>query len=254
MRAGQGELPETGIAAPAGYHIREMREADWPEVSRIYQQGIDSGLATFETRCPSLEQWEAAHLPECRLVILREGSVLGFAALSAVSSRAVYAGVAEVSIYIDAGSRGQGLGKTLLTALLKCSRDAGFWTLQSGILAENLASIRLHECCGFRRVGYRERIARDSQGLWRSTLLMENNSLAGETSGFATAPDKTADYAKKELDEALKAISSIISKCEKVQPKLRPGSAQASLLKHRIKALRISGSLIRTALGEGDQP
>ena len=158
------------------YLIRGMQEADWPDVWRIYQQGMDTNLATFETKCPAWEQWDASHEQRCRLVVTRGDEVHGFAALSAVSVRCVYAGVAEISIYIDEACRGQGLGKALLRQLIGCSEENGFWTLQSGIMQENAASVSLHESCGFRRVGCRERIGRDRYGVWRNTILMERRS------------------------------------------------------------------------------
>ena len=163
----------------AAYQIRGMSETDWPDVSRIYQQGMDTNLATFETKCPAWEQWDVSHEKCCRLVITQGDTALGFACLSAVSGRCVYAGVAEVSIYIDEAQKGQGLGKTLLHELIRCSEESGFWTLQSGIMQENTASIRLHESCGFRRVGYRERIGRDRFGIWRNIVLMERRSVNG---------------------------------------------------------------------------
>lgn len=158
------------------YQIRRLSHKDWPDVRRIYQQGMDTNLATFETNCPVWEEWEASHLQACRLVITEDIKVLGWAALSPVSGRCVYAGVAELSLYIDSGCRGQGLGKALLRELISCSQENGFWTLQSGIMQENIASIHLHESCGFRMVGYRERIGRDRFGTWRNTVLMEKRS------------------------------------------------------------------------------
>jgi len=156
--------------------IREMTESDWPDVSRIYREGIETGLATFERECPAYEKWDAAHLKVCRLVAAADGRVVGWTALSPVSTRCVYAGVAEVSIYIDRRCRGKGIGRRLLCELICRSEENGFWTLQSGIFSENEASVRLHKSCGFRTVGCRERIARDRLGIWRSTLLMERRS------------------------------------------------------------------------------
>ena len=158
------------------YQIRPMHDADWPAVSRIYQEGIDTNLATFQSESPTWEEWDASHLKDCRLVVTEAGSVLGWAALTAVSGRCVYAGVAEVSIYIRQESRGRGAGKELLLELIKLSEENGFWTLQSGIMQDNQASIRLHESCGFRMVGYREKIGRDRFGTWRNTVLMEKRS------------------------------------------------------------------------------
>lgn len=159
------------------YQIREMTEADWPEVSRIYQEGIDTNLATFQSECPTWDEWNSSHLKDCRLVITEEGSeVVGWAALTAVSGRCVYSGVAEVSIYVAQSHRGRGVGKALLLELIHISERGGFWTLQSGIMQENTASIRLHKSCGFRMVGYREKIGRDRFGNWRNNVLMEKRS------------------------------------------------------------------------------
>jgi phosphinothricin acetyltransferase len=158
------------------YEIRALTEADWPDVSRIYQLGMDTNRATFQSECPSWDEWNRSHLKPCRLVIAKDGAVLGWAALTAVSGRCVYAGVAEVSIYIDPAAQGQGVGTKLLLALIAESEQNGFWTLQSGILQDNEASIRLHTRCGFRMVGYRERIGKDRFGVWRNTVLMERRS------------------------------------------------------------------------------
>ena len=175
--------------------IREMLETDWPDAGRIYQEGMDTGLATFQTECPSWAVWDASHLKACRLVATVEGQVAGWAALTAVSSRCVYAGVAEVSVYVGEAYRGAGVGKALLTELIRRSEESGFWTLQSGIMAENAASVRLHQSCGFRTVGYREKIGQDRYGCWRNTLLMErrsqNDRFGGEC-GSACACGKQA--------------------------------------------------------------
>jgi len=158
------------------YQIREMLESDWPLVSKIYREGMETNLATFQTECPAWESWDASHLKTCRLVITAQGGVIGWAALTAVSGRCVYAGVAEVSIYVDQAHRGAGVGKALLAELILRSEQSGFWTLQSGIMQENAASVRLHESCGFRMVGYREKIGQDRFGCWRNTVLMERRS------------------------------------------------------------------------------
>lgn len=160
----------------AQFDIRATEDGDWPEVARIYQEGMDDNLATFQTTCPAWEEWDGAHLRCCRLVVTREDRVVGWAALSPYSSRCVYAGVASVSIYIGREARGMGAGKALLEALIAASEAAGFWTLQSGIMENNAASVALHKNCGFRMVGYREKIGRDRFGVWRSTLLMERRS------------------------------------------------------------------------------
>ena len=158
------------------YFVRQMTQADWPAVSSIYQQGMDTLGATFQALCPPWEEWDASHLQACRLVIEDANEVVGFAALTAVSSRCVYAGVAEVSIYVAETQRGRGAGKHLLAELIRCSEQYGMWMLQSNILQENTASIRLHESCGFRMVGYREKLGRDRYGVWRNTVLMEKRS------------------------------------------------------------------------------
>lgn len=158
--------------------IRKMTDADWTAVSEIYQQGMDTNLATFQVECPSFEEWDCGHLPFGRLVAVRGGDVVGFAVLSAVSSRCVYSGVCEVSIYIAEECWGKGVGTCLFDALIRSSEENGIWTLQSGIMSDNIASIRLHERCGFRVVGYRERIGCDRFGKWRDTVLMERRSAA----------------------------------------------------------------------------
>ena len=156
--------------------IRSMTPEDWPAVARVYQEGMDTNLATFQTECPSWEEWNAAHLQQCRLVAVVDDAVAGWAALSPYSSRSVYSGVAHLSIYISQEARGVGVGKALLTAMIAASEEAGFWTLQSGIMENNAASIALHNSCGFRLVGYREKIGQDRNGVWRNTLLMERRS------------------------------------------------------------------------------
>ena len=144
--------------------IRALRPADWPAVRRIYEEGIASGDATFETEAPEWEAWDAARLVDCRLVAEEDGAVVGFAALSPVSSRPVYRGVAEIMVYVAAAARGQGVGTELLRHLVQASEEAGLWTLSAGIFPENEASIRAHERVGFRRVGQRERIGRSNDG------------------------------------------------------------------------------------------
>ena len=149
-----------------------MQPSDWPAVRDIYEQGIATGLATFETAAPSWEDWDARHLTDLRLVAERDGKVLGWAALSPTSARACYAGVAEESVYVAESARGQRIGSALLTELLDRADEAGFWTIQTSIFPENAASIALHTRCGFREVGTRERIAR-LDGAWRDTVLLE---------------------------------------------------------------------------------
>lgn len=166
------------------FQIRELSEPDWPGFRWIYKQGIDTGLATLQPDCPSWDEWDKAHLKCCRLVVTGDNTVIGWAALSPVSSRCVYSGVAEVSVYIAPEYWGQGVGCALLMELIRRSEEEGFWTLQSSILRENLSSVRLHERCGFRLVGYRERIGRDRDGRWRDTLLMERRCNNDEVSSI----------------------------------------------------------------------
>ena len=156
--------------------VREMTEADWPQVAKIYREGIATGNATFETTVPTYEKWNAAHVAECRLVAADGDVVAGWTALSPVSSRCVYGGVAEVSVYVGEKYRGQNVGRLLLDALVEESEKQGYWMLQSGIFEENVASVVLHHRCGFRTVGFRERIGRDEHGRWRNTLLLERRS------------------------------------------------------------------------------
>lgn len=158
------------------YRIREMQKGDWEQVSKIYQQGMDTNLATFQTECPTYEEFDQSHMKQCRFVIIDGNSIVGWAALSPVSSRCVYRGVAEVSIYIHDSYRGRKIGTQLLSFLSEQSEKDGIWTLQSGIMADNIASIHLHEKCGFRQVGFRERIGKDRFGQWRNTVLMERRN------------------------------------------------------------------------------
>lgn len=152
-----------------------MQADDWPRVRAIYEDGIASGDATFETRAPDWPEFDRDHLPACRLVARRDPDLLGWAALSAVSSRRVYAGVAEVSVYVAEAARGQGVGRALLGRLIELSEQTGIWTLQAGIFRENRASLDLHEDLGFRTVGVRERPGR-MHGRWRDVVLLERRS------------------------------------------------------------------------------
>jgi len=155
--------------------ILNLEPGNWPVVREIYAQGIESGNATFETELPSWEKWDAAHRQDCRLIANRGGQVVGWAALSPVSGRRVYSGVAEVSVYVASAARGCGIGKTLLQALIAESERHGIWTLQAGIFPENVASIKLHKACGFREIGVRRRVGRMG-GVWRDVLLLERRS------------------------------------------------------------------------------
>jgi len=149
---------------------------DWEAVRSIYLEGIATGHATFETEAPSWERWDDDHLGFARIVARSGDDVLGWAALSPVSSRRVYAGVAEVSVYVGAAARGAGLGRLLLTALIDEAEQNGIWTLQAGIFPENVASIALHKGCGFGERGRRERIGR-LRGVWRDVILLERRSI-----------------------------------------------------------------------------
>tara|TARA_R110002049_G_scaffold7795_5_gene44021 strand:- start:11167 stop:11658 length:492 start_codon:yes stop_codon:yes gene_type:complete len=155
--------------------IREMKNSDWPLVAKIYQEGMDTGFATFEKEVPAFQVWDTAHLNIGRLVAVNGENVLGWTALSPVSSRCVYGGVAEVSVYIGKDHRGQGVGKLLMQQLIVESEKAGFWTLQSGIFPENKGSVELHLKMGFRFIGKRERIGK-CDDVWKDNLLFERRS------------------------------------------------------------------------------
>lgn len=161
--------------------VRPMERAHWPAVERIYAQGIEDGNATFEIATPPWEAFDAGRLPYARIVALDvAGDVVGWVAASAVSSRPAYRGVVEHSVYIDRSARGAGVGRLLLEAFISAVESEGVWTIQSSIFPENSASMRLHDSCGFRVVGRRERIARAAEGplagTWRDTLLVERRS------------------------------------------------------------------------------
>jgi L-amino acid N-acyltransferase YncA len=155
--------------------IRAMKPEDSSEVMRIYADGIAGRNATFETVVPSWEIWDAKHLQTCRFVAEEDGKILGWVAFSQVSAREVYRGVIEESVYIDAAAQGKGLGYALLSEGVRQSEAEGYWMIQTAIFPENEASIKLHEKCGFRIVGERERIAQ-LDGIWRSTVMMERRS------------------------------------------------------------------------------
>ena len=155
--------------------LRPMTPGDWPSVRRIYAEGLATGTATFEAEVPDWGAWNAGHLQECRLVAERQGEVAGWAALMPVSARECYRGVAEVSLYVAAAARGAGVGRALLQALVPASEAEGIWTLWSSIHTDNPASVALHERCGFRMIGRRERIALRG-GVWTDTFNMERRS------------------------------------------------------------------------------
>jgi L-amino acid N-acyltransferase YncA len=155
--------------------VEQMRPEDWDEVKAIYLEGIATGHATFETEAPTWESWDRTHSSFARLVTRDKGSVSGWAALSPVSTRKAYAGVAEVSVYVAATHRGRGVGRALLESLILESETNGIWTLQAVVFPENEATIALHKRCGFREVGRRERISK-LNGVWRDTVLLERRS------------------------------------------------------------------------------
>lgn len=155
--------------------IRKLSDKHWDQVKIIYQKGIDTGNATFQTSAPSWEEWHKSHLASCRITMQEDGKVIGWAALTPVSSRCVYAGVAEVSLYVDPAHWGKGIGLTLLNELIRQSEAQGIWTLQAGIFPENKASMRIHEKAGFRILGTREKIGKQN-GIWRNTALLERRS------------------------------------------------------------------------------
>lgn len=157
------------------YQIENMQEEDWEQVRSIYLEGIASGHATFETEAPSWERWSSGHISACNLVARGEDQVLGWAALSPVSGRCVYAGVAEVSVYVGQKHRDNKVGQALLTSLVKRSEQEGIWTLQAGIFPENTSSLFLHKKCGFGEVGRRNRIGK-MKGVWRDVVLLERRS------------------------------------------------------------------------------
>ncbi len=157
------------------YPILPMQPENWPAVREIYREGIATGNATFESELPDWEKWDNNHRQDCRLIARKEEQVLGWAALSPVSGRRVYAGVAEVSVYVAVAARGTGVGKSLLQALIAESELHGLWTLQAGIFRENAASVALHKSCGFREVGVRQRIGKLGE-TWRDVLLLERRS------------------------------------------------------------------------------
>ena len=157
--------------------ITPMQPTDWPAVREIYAEGIATGQATFETLLPDWEKWDSSHRQDCRLIAREHGQVVGWAALSPVSARRVYSGVAEVSVYVAAAAQGRGVGTALLKALIEESESRGVWTLQAGIFPENTASIAIHKSCGFHEVGKRERIGKLGE-TWRDVLLLERRSTA----------------------------------------------------------------------------
>jgi len=157
------------------FTVEKMKDEDWPAVKEIYQEGTDTGNATFETEALGWKEWDKSHLRECRLVAKYEEKIVGWVALGPVSERCTYQGVAEVSLYVKSSARGQGVGKVLLKAVIEESQRAGIWTLQAGTFPENVASLALQKNCGFREVGTREKIG-CMNGQWCDVVLMERRS------------------------------------------------------------------------------
>lgn len=155
--------------------MHELAPSDWTDVARIYADGIATGNATFETEVPSWEAWDAAHLPTHRFAAIEGDRVVGWIALTAYSGRCCYVGVADLSVYVDSAARGRGVGRSLLERVIESSEQGGIWTLQAGVMAENAASLALHQSCGFRVVGVRERIGQLG-GEWRDVVLLERRA------------------------------------------------------------------------------
>lgn len=156
--------------------IRNIQASDWKSVAAIYKMGIETGIATFETKTPSWPVWDKAHIKSCRIAALINDKMVGWAALSPVSSRDVYRGVAEVSVYVNTNYGGRGIGTKLLQKLIIESENEGFWTLQSGIFPENTASLKMHKKLGFREIGYREKVGMTTKGVWRNNIILERRS------------------------------------------------------------------------------
>jgi len=162
------------------YMIDNMKPEDWQQVRSIYREGIGTGNSTFEADAPDWDKWDSAHLQEHRLVVREGNTILAWAALSPVSARSVYAGVAELSLYVTAAHRGKGIGAALLNAIIDSTERAGLWTLQGGIFPENVPSLRLVKKHGFKEIGKREKIGKmtygNLAGTWRDVILVERRS------------------------------------------------------------------------------
>lgn len=158
--------------------IEPMTDADWPEVRRIYAEGIATGSATLERDAPDWNHFDHSHRHDCRLVARAAagGAILGWTALSAYSSRRVYAGVTWESVYVTASARGQGVGRALLEALIPATEAVGLWTLLAGVMSDNAASVALHRAVGFREVGIQRALGQDAAGRWRDVILFERRS------------------------------------------------------------------------------
>jgi len=160
---------------PTSITVETFLPEHWEEVQIIYESGIKTGIATFETVTPTWENWDKGHLPFSRFVAKQQNQIIGWTALSPVSTRFIYRGVAEVSIYVAEGFKGQGIGTILLQQLIESSETNNIWTLQAGIFTENVASVKLHESLGFRMIGYREKVGK-LQDSWKDNYLLERRS------------------------------------------------------------------------------
>ena len=155
--------------------FRSMKKDDWISVAEIYRQGIESGNATFQRDIPTWDEWDSGHIKTCRIVASINNEIAGWATLTSVSGRLVYAGVAEISVYVSNLFKGQKIGTQLLERLISESEKEGYWTLQAAIFPENKASLKIHLNLGFRNVGFREKIGKMSD-IWRDTILLERRS------------------------------------------------------------------------------
>ncbi len=169
-------MGKTGRRYYMKYSIDTMDFQYWDQIKEIYIEGIKTGNATFETEAPDRKEWDKNHFDSCRIVARKGDNILGWAALSPVSGRCVYSGVAEVSVYVSSKYQGMGIGTNLLKKLIELSEEQGFWTLQAGIFPENESSILLHKKCGFRKVGIRKKLGKMKIGNWRDVVLLERRS------------------------------------------------------------------------------
>ena len=189
------------------YEIIQLEKKYWGEMAAIYENSIKTGIVTFQRTVPSYEEWIDAHLNGFNIILLENNEVLGFAALTAMNNKIQYSGVAELSIYVKEGQRGKGIGTKLLNELKRLSEEAGIWTLQATVLEGNIGSKKLHENCGFREVGYREKIARTIFGVWKDTFLMERRSNIGiaEVIDFNVIKECEINAYANEIEEVLEA-------------------------------------------------
>ena len=156
--------------------IREMLPSDWDRVREIYLQGIETGKSTFTTECPSYEEWDAAHLKDCRFVDVEDGVVAGWVVLSPTSTREMYKGVVELSLNMDSAYHGRGIGTALMNHISEASEEVGYWTIYTCVLRDNTASLAMNRKCGYREIGYREKIAKDKFGNWQDVIIFERRS------------------------------------------------------------------------------